>query len=117
MNDLLHTLLGAALVYLGVLAGALSDRIRNGRQSIRRREQIEQSISQIANKRSQAKAIAIPQTSAHEAMASDVALALTTMGYTKPDALKAVNACAGSECATMETWTRAALRRCMRKEA
>lgn len=112
MNDLAHILLGAALVWLGVIAGALADRIR----SISRKTSTERA-ERTPRSRATAPARGVPVTSAHESMARDVTAALVTAGYDKAIAASAVAACAGSETATIEGWTRAALRRALKEAA
>jgi Holliday junction resolvasome RuvABC DNA-binding subunit len=102
-------LLGAALVVLGVLAGGIADRIRHGSATtgnVRR-----------THERSPRPGAVALSTPAHERMARDVVAALVSSGYSKPEATKAVGACAGAECATLESWVRAALRRAMKVEA
>lgn len=109
MNDILHMLFGAALVALGVLAGATADRIRG----LRAQRRIEASVPRERRRTPEA----IPATSAQTAMAREVALALATMGFTKAVAMEAVAACKSCETSTHESWLRAALKRCAPKEA
>lgn len=104
MNDLLHMLFGAALVVIGVLSSALADRIR-GIRARERRENAQRERAQISPANG---------AGASNAMAKDVIAALAQAGYTKAVANEAVWSCLGSERATIESWTRAALRRCMR---
>lgn len=98
----LSMLLGAALVVCGVLASALADRIRglkiarpNAREPREPRE---------------AKSAPIV-TTAHARLGADVQSALVQMGYSKPEALAAVTECKASEQSSLESWTRAALRK------
>lgn len=109
LSDILHLLLGAALVAIGVLAGAAADRIRGLRVAQRAaRDPIDR-----VERRSPTppRGAPIPTTTAHTAMARDVVATLVTAGYGKIEAQRAVVACPGSQCATIESWTRAALRK------
>ncbi len=114
-------LLGASLVSIGVLASALADRIRGIRLVRERRDHSDRTPAREAKPERgiphRAATDAPRVTSAGDRLRNDVALALTTAGYAKADALDAVDACAGSERATLESWTRAAFRRCLRQEA
>jgi RuvA, C-terminal domain len=118
-------LLGGALVVLGVLAGGIADRIRYGAQQhvMRNTSAPERETTDAVARgrslrgRSSRSGATLPTTSTHERMARDVAAALVSSGYSKTEATKAVGACAGAECATLESWVRAALRRAMKVEA
>ncbi len=114
MNDLAHILIGAALVWLGVLAGAVGDRIRYGKG---RGHSLARSRSAGTANASEAPAAtgSLPHTEATKAMARDVVAALTTAGYTKQAANEAVWSCPASSRATLESWVRAALGRAMRQ--
>lgn len=142
LHDVLILLAGGALVALGVFAGGVADRIRHPRapspanaRSARTRDkraggeggefQASKAAGAHVIQGTKAQEIAYnpervncaPQTSATEKMAADVARALVTAGYDKQTAQIAVAACAGSERATLEAWTRAALRRAMKQGA
>lgn len=101
--NLLPMLIGAGLVAFGVIAGAVADRIR-GVRTMRVPAPRKPSIAQG------------PMTSAQTDMAAKVVVTLVTAGYDKRTAAEAVAACASSECSTIESWTRAALKRCTRRE-
>lgn len=109
MNDLLHMLFGAALVVIGVLSSALADRIRGNRA--RERRELAQREPRVSDR------APANGTDASNAMAKDVIAALAQAGYTKAVAAEAVWSCSGSERSTLESWTRAALRRCARNGA
>lgn len=123
-------LLGAALVAIGVLAAALADRIRGlrvSRDAVPRERTNRAQVSPAAipviepaemlraaptvAKPRQQKVPAGPKT---EDGSDDVIAALVAAGYKKPIAAEAAWACSSAERATVEDWTRAALRRCAR---
>jgi hypothetical protein len=111
MNDVLHTLLGAALVSFGVLAAAWADRIRQLR--VNRRD------SERAPGREPARA-PHQKTSPTVDLApgsDDVIAALVGAGYKKTLATQAALTCTTHEQATPESWTGAALRRCAQGNA
>ncbi len=102
-----HLLLGAALVAIGVLAAALADRIRGVR------------VTRVAAPSAafpSAKRLARPPrhgvAKADDGEANEVVGALITAGYDKRVATAATAGCSPEQRATIETWTRAALRRC-----
>ncbi len=107
MHDVVAMLLGAALVAVGVIASAVADRIR-GLRVARDRRATDRGVHAPPPA---ARAAAAPRTIADERLRADVSKALTTAGYPRPDALAAVDACAGSERSSLEAWTRAALRK------
>lgn len=113
VTDILHILFGALLVSVGVLASALADRIR-GIRLVRERAPREPKV-EVAKLKGATPARFM--TTATDALRRDVVLALTTMGYGKIEASEAVDACAGSECGTIESWTRAALKRAFKEAA
>jgi Holliday junction resolvase RuvA-like protein len=132
MNDLLHILLGAALICLGVLTGAIADRIRGVVRA--RREHRDTMAAPAGVRREQRDATPVPaarpakrgeqwMSPAGRAAEQEnidrevVSAALVSAGYSKKVAEEAISACAARERETIETWTRAALRRCMRQEA
>lgn len=96
-------LLGAALVVLGVLSGALADRIRH-------------SPLRSARNRPPRDPLRLDQgqpaltTPAHDRMRCDVIAALVQSGFRKAEAAEAARACKGSEQASLESWIRAALK-------
>lgn len=122
MNDITHTLLGALLVVIGVVAAAVADRIRGIRATRDRAAFTPRETSETKRPSRELAKLAHDAATggmarnAMAAMASDVKLALVTMGYPKAVSGEAVEACHASECSTMESWTRAALRHCMAKE-
>ena len=97
-------LFGAGLVVLGVLAGALADRIRAGGVLIGR-------AHGRARKSANQPPDALPGNSAEVKMASDVIAALVQAGYSKAEASEATAGVASSACSTLESWTRAALKK------
>ena len=107
MNDLAHVLLGAAFVTIGVLVAALADRIRGVRVTRVRAPCVVASNS---------RPLAPPQrdtpATADDVQARAVIGALVTAGFSKRVAAAATTACAREQRATVETWTRAALRHC-----
>lgn len=110
-------LLGAALVALGVLAAALADRIRalTPRGAVPRAEIAPGTPTIDAT--AEPAPIKIRATRAetkiqHYNSSEDVVAALVAAGYKKAFAAEAAKSCSGSERATIEDWTRAALRRC-----
>jgi len=126
MNDALHMLLGAALVMLGVLVTAIAERIRGlrvQRPAPKARELAAATFeaarateSVIVAQRDDIKTERVrgmrppsaPPPTQHRA---DVIAALVGSGYRKQDATVAVDACVATERATLESWTRSALRR------
>jgi len=94
-------LLGGALVGLGVIAGALADRIRNVRRSAAPREPRQPA-------RHTDNAVVVSATALH--LRTAVIKTLMTSGYARSEASAAVDACQPSERSTIESWTRAALR-------
>lgn len=108
MNDLGHVLLGAGLVVFGVMAAALADRIRGLRTTHER-------AALLAYRRYVPRAMALergPTALAHATMQHDVVSALVGAGYSKRVATEATEACTPNQRSTIESWTRAALRRC-----
>ena len=100
-------LLGAALVVLGVLAGAMADRVRYGKT---KRERAKTKPDEFWRGEAKTKA-ELPATHAHERMAADVVAALVQSGYRKAEAVTATRECKGSEQSSLEAWMRAALKR------
>lgn len=127
LDSALHMLLGAALVAIGVLATALADRIRGIRAT---REQAQRTTSprstrapieiveaQIESQPPPKPVRAVrpqPQPQQNNNGADDVITALVAAGYKKTIATEAVWGCTQVERATIEGWTRAALRRATR---
>jgi hypothetical protein len=108
MIDVASVLLGAALVVLGVLAAALADRVRGVVVSREQRPRRSVAISE-----SPAAPTPLSKGQAgHDASENEVIAALVAAGYRKRVAVSATAGCAQEERATLEAWTRAALRRC-----
>jgi hypothetical protein len=115
LESVLFMLLGAALVAIGVLAAALADRVRGLRISR------EPSQRPAPRKATPAPIDLTPievvepepyRTPAERVlMSKDVIAALVAAGYKRSAAATAVDACTSAERATIEDWTRAALRR------
>lgn len=130
--DLMFILLGAGLLSLGVLSGALADRIRGIRlmRAVTReaRETPPREAQRVREPAEQPKrAERVPPTPAaspprgtpipHNAgMAADVIAALVNAGYRKSAAAQAASACTPSEQMSLSGWVLAALRRCSRSE-
>jgi hypothetical protein len=122
MNDVAHVMLGAALVTIGVLAAALADRIRGLR--IRRErataparaaiEVIEPELVPTPPPKSERERAPRTGSKTQQTAADDVIAALAAAGHKKQVATEAVWGCSAAERATIEDWTRAALRRCAR---
>jgi hypothetical protein len=134
-------LLGATLVAIGVLAAAVADRIRGLRvlrETLARVQALEGELFIPTRSRPTTSASSAPLASVVtpanivppvEALrptkphatrpstdgAEDVVAALVAAGYKKQIATDAALACSGAERATIEDWTRAALRRCARE--
>jgi RuvA, C-terminal domain len=121
LTNIAYAAFGALLLFAGVMAGSLADRVRYGKQRRQReaREAVEVAPA-AADRRSSAVRKTVPPspapTSAHEAMAADVVLALVGLGYPRAAAERAVAECPGAACSTLESWTRAALKRAMTAE-
>lgn len=107
MNDLAHVLLGAAFVTLGVLVAALADRIRGVRVTRVRAPCAVATSSKLLAPPPRDTPVTADDVQAHEVIG-----ALVTAGFSKRVAAAATTACAREQRATVETWTRAALRRC-----
>jgi len=128
MNDVLHILLGAALVAIGVIATGVADRIRGLRiqrpqlQQPRTARAEEPSTSPtrdqsvVVAQRDDVKTDRVRGTRPPSAPPApprergDVIAALIGSGYRKQDAIAAADACVAAERATLESWTRSALR-------
>jgi len=109
-SPILNMLLGAALVVIGVLVTALADHIR-GRKTAPCKPKRSPGIPPVESS---------PQRTPVEPLddptdAQVVIVALIAAGYKKQIASQAAWACSGGERATVEDWTRAALRRCASK--
>jgi len=108
MDNVLHMLLGAALVSTGVLASALADRIRglrSPRANVRepREDRPEPRVRRASGTPAQGVAVIVDG-------ADDIIEALMGMGFKRPLATKAVAACAPQDRQSPESWARAALR-------
>lgn len=125
MDHLPAMFLGATFILIGVLGGALADRIRGSRTT--RREAFPQSQRDMAKPSRAPKArveigmapssfnperrTAIPVVHAADTNSDDVVALLVSSGFTKSIAMKAVAACGAQERATQERWVIAALHR------
>ena len=122
-TTLLHILFGGVLVALGVLAGALADRIRErttregahantpSRSSTRRTQVSNGPIHAAAQDALPKRSPSAPRTQI-DSEAADVIAALVIAGHKKQIATEATWACGAAERTSIESWTRAALRRC-----
>ena len=99
-------LLGATLVAIGILAGAVADKIRRLRTDGPRRERGQRDRSERRPARS-AEPGQMTATGRH------VAATIAAAGFPKRRAQAAVEECPDVERDTVERWTRAALQRCM----
>lgn len=127
-SNILFMLLGAAIVYVAVLASALADRIRGLRVSREAapRERATRSVSTpVLTAVEPAEPLRTPKLRVsreppkvqHDDNADIVIEALIATKHKKAVVLDAVWACSPSERVTVEEWTRAALRRCVRGAA
>jgi hypothetical protein len=119
LSNVLNILLGAALVAVGVLVAALAERIRGARAA--REVPLRASRVQApATTRAAVIPVVEPaparaqKPSAPAGGGEDVIAALVAAGYKKPTATEAAWACGDAERETIEGWTAAALRRCVR---
>ena len=102
-----HVLLGASLVALGVLAAAVADRIRGVRAT-----SVSAPSAAAPNAKRLGRAPRHTVAKVDDGGADEVVGALITAGYDKRVATAATAGCTPEQRATLETWTRAALRRC-----
>jgi hypothetical protein len=121
MNDVAHTMLGAALVAVGILVAALADRVRALRVTRERSKTAEpvRAVADVVEPRpvvtSKAdRSWARRAESKLQTPADEVIGALVAAGYKRQVATEAVRACTLAERATIEDFTSAALRRCAR---
>lgn len=123
LTDLLHVLLGAALVSIGVLASAAADRIRGlriSRETGPRRaipvvvEPAERETPAVKAPPRAPRAEPRARPSAGSEGGDEVISALVAAGYKKPVATDATWACSAAERVTIESWVASALRRCAR---
>ena len=98
-------LLGALLVVVGVLAGAVGDRIRGNRAA---RASAGTSPRKVAQVSDHAKAEPMELGD----LGRDVVATLIASGFSKDAATQATLACPGTTRSTVESWTRAALGQC-----
>lgn len=114
--------LGALFVVIGVLATAVSDRIRGVRWTKERAERVHNPFRELGFTRKSKSSASndvptvretMPVTDAHRAMRGEVISALVQSGFTKPEATAAVDACPSAAQSTLEAWTRAALKQTM----
>lgn len=123
MANILYMLLGAALVAIGILATALADRIRGASREIAPRKQVNRPASiPVIEPADLLRAMGAPaakpraprESKPQADGADDVIAALVAAGYKKALATEAAWACSSAERATVENWTRHALRRCVK---
>lgn len=100
--------IGAMLAILGMFAGAVADRIRGNKRTVRECASTRSGRKTSPTVDSAREAVT---TTAHKALRRDVIAALTQSGFTKPEAAEAVDGCKGAEQSTLESWTRSALKR------
>ena len=105
MIEIANVLLGAALVAIGVLAAAIADRIRGLHRT---RERVSRHL---AGSSSKPRAPRCDTTTTADDASDAVIGALITAGYPKRVAVAATAGCAPDQRATIESWTRGALRR------
>lgn len=105
----LTLILGGLLVALGVCAGAMADRIRYGKR--RRSERTTATAEATTAPAMPRQRVAVEHESGAPAFRTDVIAALTGFNFKRQIATLAVDACSASERATLESWTKAALRR------
>jgi hypothetical protein len=112
LNNVLFMLFGAALIAIGVLAAALADRIRGLKIA---RERVPHETLAPRVRRPQIEVVEAelvpPEPKRPRGIMADVIAALVAAGYKKAIATEAVQGCSLSDRATIEDWTRAALRR------
>jgi hypothetical protein len=140
MTDVVHVLLGAALVAIGILAAAIADRIRGVRlmrgtsgaaTQPRSAVPVHTAVPGTRSVKPRGARASVPRTSSspssdrsvsgdaadancHAAVADEVIAALVASGHPKPLATEAVWGCGQPERESVESWTLAALRRCVR---
>jgi len=117
MNDVLHMLLGAALVCLGILATALADRVRQLRITRSASPGVSASVARrnlgdTRHPNHEVSARAASKSIATVPGSEDVIAALQGAGYKKAVATQAVLTCSEQEQRSPEGWMAAALRRC-----
>jgi len=120
---ILYALFGATLVALGVLVGAWANRVSN--RPRRYRDVRATSVIPMRTARGipirvvtpKAPGIAPKMETKTDTMTNDVITALMAAGYKKQIATEAALGCGQAERATIEHWTRAALRRCAKGSA
>jgi len=121
-STILDVLLGAGLVVLGFLASALADHIRGlrtERQQTPHPEEIHPRPRAVVAETRPVVLPAAPRSSPRppRSEADDVVRALVGAGYRRQLAVEAVARCDDAARATIEGWTRAALRYCARGDA
>lgn len=108
-------LFGGFLVGIGALIGAYVARLILLRTPMTTKSNIQtKSSMDLARQGAVHMGLAKPPSNQ---LRTDVVRALTTAGYSKVEASESVDACKGSECSTLESWTRAALRNLAMKDA
>lgn len=116
MINVLYTLLGGALVVIGVLVAAVADRVRGLRllraaerpteRQVTRSDRDPRDNEPIKSLRPEPRSETRMRT-----MADEVVAALVASGYKKAVAAEAAWGCGAADRSTIEGWTAAALRR------
>jgi Holliday junction resolvasome RuvABC DNA-binding subunit len=102
-------ILGALLVVVGVLASAVADRIRGLR--VEKRTESRASATLVPRKQPRSEQSEVPEPRGERRLLGDqVVEALVTAGWKKPVAREATWQVALAERASLEAWTRAALK-------
>ena len=117
MTSVLYTLLGGALVVVGVLAASVADRVRGLR--VAREPRYRQLAAAPAEPPRAGDAGGTAEViqrarkpfGSGSAVEQDVVTALVASGYKKTTAAEAARGCTAADRATIESWTAAALRR------
>lgn len=105
MMQIAYMLVGAGLVVLGVLTGALADRIRGIKAQRGAKFWNEPGMPRKPQRDT------APGNPTEIALSRDVTAALVQAGYSKREAVEAVGNVPSSACSTLESWTRAALKK------
>jgi hypothetical protein len=106
---ILYMTFGALLVATGVLASALADRIRG----LCVQRQTPTPTPRVEPQRLKPRPAAVPAVFTNPDGFVEVTAVLVAAGYKKVLATQATQNCSAAERASLETWTRAALRRCV----
>lgn len=129
MTGILYMLFGALLVTMGVIANAFADKIRGLRQirpvtapravpaPVRSNPPIEVVEAELVSPPKPPRTPPSRGAAKSLTTADEVISALVGAGFKKPAASEATWACGEAERATVEAWTKAALRRCAKGNA